>query len=263
MAQQPSNGALPAPLPRRVSYVLPPPSKPPPLLSLPPASSSRRGHTAPLFSVRPGELPQAYVDRFHREQDTDHPRHRLAVQALALDLSTSLSGGSSSRSSQEDAAPNGLLYTGGRDGLLCSWELDLPTKRRRRGYGRRATEDDAVDLRAESDSDGSDDDMMEASAATNGLDLDGLGRRPLSAVSQRRQSAKSGPRPRRASSRTSAFMPGFEDEEAATTLPIEDRYQVDDERLKSGPSPTTKFRQCIQSHTDVSWCMRAVNQMLM
>jgi WD repeat-containing protein 48 len=30
-----------------------------------------------------------------------------------------------------DTRPGGILYTGGRDGLLCSWELGMPTKRRR------------------------------------------------------------------------------------------------------------------------------------
>lgn len=250
-----STNALPPPLPRRVSYVLPPPSSPPPLLSLPPISTSRRGHVEPIYTRQQGQLPAAYVERFNREQNTGHPRHRLAVQALALDLLTPLSGRSSG-ASDDEPTPAGLLYTGGRDGLLCSWELGLPTKRRKRAYGVRDPDEDAMDLRDDSDSDleASEDEFTEASATANGLNLNGLGRRPVSIASQRQHSSKNAPKPRRSSSMAStATQRGNKSEEAIYPhLPLEDRFEVDTDRLRSGPVPTSKFRQCIQSHTDVS-----------
>ena len=55
---------------------------------------------------------------------THHPRHCLGVAAIALDTSTLLAGRST---------PEGILYTGGRDGLVAGWELGMPMTKRRRG----------------------------------------------------------------------------------------------------------------------------------
>lgn len=239
---------LPPPLPRRVSYVLPPPSAPPPLLSLPEPGISRLGHSAPLYSQRPGRLPSPHLAKFAQEQDAAHPRHRLAVQALALDFSTALSeGGSSDRSSGDGGtSPDGILYTGGRDGLLCSWELGLPTKRRRRAYGRRDPDEDAND--SDSDFDASDGER-ETVAAMDQLGLDDLGRRPVSVASRRRSSSRtSGARPRRDSSMT---RDGRREGAGDDSLPIEERWEVDVDRLKTSPAPKSTFRQALQSHTDV------------
>ena len=55
-----------------------------------------------------------------------HPRHRLAISAFALDTSTQLVGRES---------PEGILYTGGRDGMVMAWDLGIPMKRRSQRYG--------------------------------------------------------------------------------------------------------------------------------
>ena len=52
---------------------------------------------------------------------TRYPRHRLGISALALDTSTHLEG---------KLAPEGILYSGGRDGLVISHDLGLPMKMR-------------------------------------------------------------------------------------------------------------------------------------
>ncbi|KAG9318516.1 hypothetical protein JVU11DRAFT_607 [Chiua virens] len=95
-----------APLKRRVSYVIPPPLDNVPRLKLPPL-----GLPLPLKN--------------------NHPRHRLGVTSLALDTTTQLEG---------HATPQGLLYTGSRDGQVISWDLGLsfrlkrdPSSRRNRG----------------------------------------------------------------------------------------------------------------------------------
>jgi WD repeat-containing protein 48 len=48
----------------------------------------------------------------------------LGVVCLAIDTSTHLVGRS---------APEGILYTGGRDGLVMSWDLRIPMKKRQHG----------------------------------------------------------------------------------------------------------------------------------
>ncbi|RPD52275.1 WD40 repeat-like protein [Lentinus tigrinus ALCF2SS1-6] len=111
-----------APARRRVSYVIPPPSDPPPRLQLPPHGIPRNGSVGPL--LLPGlhtVTPPPATPRW-----AQHPRHRLGVSCLALDTSTQLVG---------RAAPEGILYTGGRDGLVISWDLGIPMKRRAQRYG--------------------------------------------------------------------------------------------------------------------------------
>ncbi|GAA5914203.1 hypothetical protein JCM8208_001517 [Rhodotorula glutinis] len=200
---------LPLPSPRRVSYVLPLPSAPPPVLALPPLTVSRRGQSAPLY-VDTGRQAEFGRHKYVHESES-HPRHRLAVQALALDLSTSLDHG---------GPPGGILYTGGRDGLLCSWELGLPTKRRKRAYGRASPED------------GDDDDEGE-----DALDSDDDDGALLVQHKPRTMSASS-------AATTKQATPG-------SHLPVQDRWEVDaDAVLQQGAPPKAKFRQCIQSHTD-------------
>lgn len=94
---------------RRISYSLVNPVRPVPTLSFPPLDTERRGHAGPLYSLH--EPPKS--------PDKPHQGHRLAVQALILDLSTQIS-----------TSPKGILYSGGRDGIVSAWELGLPTKRR-------------------------------------------------------------------------------------------------------------------------------------
>ena len=98
-----------------MSYIIPPPSESIPRLQLPPHGISRLGATGPLLTPFAGQSgSDSKVGK--------HPRHRLGVASLALDSSTQLVG---------RAAPEGILYSGGRDGLVMSWELGLPTKRRK------------------------------------------------------------------------------------------------------------------------------------
>lgn len=103
---------------RRVSYVIPPPTDSVPRLQLPPCGTSRLGNIGPLLTpvVGQNDSSEASVP-----QSSRRPRHRLGVASLALDTSTQLVGKS---------CPEGILYTGGRDGLIISWDLGIPTKRR-------------------------------------------------------------------------------------------------------------------------------------
>lgn len=112
-----------APARRRVSYIIPPPSEPVPRLQLPPHGASRTGAAGPLL------IPAHTAHDVLGEpwpKWAQHPRHRLGVCCLALDAATQLVGRS---------APGGILYSGGRDGLVISWDLDVPMKRRTQRYG--------------------------------------------------------------------------------------------------------------------------------
>jgi WD repeat-containing protein 48 len=100
---------------RRVSYIIPSPSESVPRLQLPPHGVSRLGATGPLLTPFAGQSGSS-------SKGSNHPRHRLGVASLALDTSTQLVA---------RAAPEGILYSGGRDGLVMSWELGIPTKRRK------------------------------------------------------------------------------------------------------------------------------------
>lgn len=103
---------------KRVSYVIPPPTAPVPRLRLPPHPVTRMGRSAPLL-IRDDDGPDEVLDL---EQDAGrHPRHRLGVASLALDTCTILEG---------REVPEGILYSGGRDGQLMSWDLGLPMKKR-------------------------------------------------------------------------------------------------------------------------------------
>ncbi|KAF5357720.1 hypothetical protein D9758_007423 [Tetrapyrgos nigripes] len=103
---------------RRVSYVIPPPTEPVLRLQLPSYGVSRIGLTGPLLlPIDSTTLPSA--EEPHRSSRT--PRHRLGVSSLALDCSTQLTGRN---------APEGILYSGGRDGQIMSWDLHIPMKKR-------------------------------------------------------------------------------------------------------------------------------------
>lgn len=102
---------------KRVSYVIPPP--PPetvPRLKLPPLGTPRNGQIGPIV---------VHSEEHERGAPTNdranHPRHRLGVAAFAIDKSTQLAGRPS---------PEGILYTAGRDGMIISWDLGVPMKRK-------------------------------------------------------------------------------------------------------------------------------------
>lgn len=104
---------------RRVSYIVPPPTSHVQRLQLPPQGSQRLGAVNPLLIAYPS---QGHVDVQETPSWARHPRHRLGVAALALDTTTCLAGRN---------APEGILYSGGRDGLIISRDLGVSMKRRR------------------------------------------------------------------------------------------------------------------------------------
>lgn len=109
-----------APARRRVSYVIPPPQPGSiPRLQLPPAGVTRLGSIIPLLiPLEPIAIPYSPSPHAH---PPSHPKHRLPVASLTLDSTTHLAGKS---------CPEGILYTGGRDGMVISWDLHLPTRQR-------------------------------------------------------------------------------------------------------------------------------------
>lgn len=112
-----------APPRRRVSYVIPPPTDDIPRLRLPPFGVARNG------SIRPIIIPsETLLAESKSVSEYSHPRHRLGAMSLALDTTTRLEGRNT---------PEGILYTGGRDGLVISWDLGLPFRRRHDGRRRR------------------------------------------------------------------------------------------------------------------------------
>ena len=114
----------PPPSRRRVSYVIPfpPPTIPVPRLSLPPLGYDRHGSINPILIPNFTQHPQIDLPASHQSHT---PRHRLGVSSLALDTSTQLV----SRTS-----PEGILYTGGRDGLVIAWDLNIPMRQRVRKH---------------------------------------------------------------------------------------------------------------------------------
>jgi WD repeat-containing protein 48 len=129
------NGDYTAPSTKRVSYILPPIRHAPRLFHLPTLKDNvgnARGRSGPLL-LSPGfEIPLSSSglnqsrNAFGEGSSAYgiHPRHCLPVSSLALDTSTILGG-------SKDGKPSGILYTGGRDGMIGAWELGLRMKKRR------------------------------------------------------------------------------------------------------------------------------------
>lgn len=235
---------------RRVSYILPSPSQPPPILDLPQLGERRRGVTSPYLVPKPSNGTANGInghssynpfsdDAYSSPAQDSHPRHCLGITSLALDTSTVLSDASS---------PGGILYTGGRDGLVASWELGIPHKRRRGGRyetipGRGGR------VKWEKVGDGAEmwDDEEDSEEGYRGpededdwsSDEEDLPIEKLNGVSSDR--VAEGLRRRKA---------------ARGEVPYEDRWEVDTDQLDHGVQPTT-FRQSAQTHTD--W----VNAMLL
>jgi WD repeat-containing protein 48 len=107
---------------RRVSYVIPEPILRPPRLRLPHLGADRHGSTTPLLIPLQhdgAETPSRPLTAVNTP--TSQPRHRLGVNSLALDTSTQLEG---------RETPEGILYSGGRDGMIIAHEIGIIHKRR-------------------------------------------------------------------------------------------------------------------------------------
>ncbi|KAG0697829.1 hypothetical protein DFH29DRAFT_811144 [Suillus ampliporus] len=130
--------------------------------------------------------------------------------SFALDTTTRLEGRNT---------PEGILYTGGRDGLVMSWDLGLPFKRRHDGRHRRGRLD-----RWEMLTGMGDETLAEEAEEEERRDGDVLG------------DVKEGGGRRRRGSATDQL------------LPYELQWQLDADALTAG-SPSS-FRQCAQTHTD-------------
>ncbi|OJA18527.1 hypothetical protein AZE42_06653 [Rhizopogon vesiculosus] len=193
-----------APPRRRVSYVIPPPTDDVPRLRLPPFGVVRNGSIRPLIIPSKTSLTESKSISEH-----SHPRHRLGAMSLALDTTTRLEGRNT---------PEGILYTGGRDGLVMSWDLGLPFRRRHDGRRRRDRSDRWEILTGMSD-----ESLAEEVEEDERRDGDVLG-----------DVKEGGGRRRRGST--------------ADQLPYELQWQLDVDALTSG-SPSS-FRQCAQTHTD-------------
>ncbi|KAL7424477.1 hypothetical protein Q5752_000161 [Cryptotrichosporon argae] len=190
---------------RRISYILPAPAEAPPYLELP-SQHPARDRSTPVLVPKPGSAqPSAFASRnpFAPAAEAAHPRHCLGVTALALDTTTRLAGAN---------APGGILYSGGRDGLVASWELHVPHARRevpRYAAARR----ERVHWERIGDGDWGEDDDEGGDAAS-----DGDGTSP--------------------------------DRDNDAEIAYEDQWEVDRAALANTGAGKTTFRQSIQTHTD-------------
>ncbi|KAG9051782.1 hypothetical protein FS842_011035, partial [Serendipita sp. 407] len=137
----------PAPRARRISYVIAPPTYTVPRLVLPKLGADRHGSTIPLLIPAThegdkeslvGSLNASNSGNSSSNNDkngstvapsvvvVEHPQHRLGISSLALDTTTRLSG---------NITPEGILYSGGRDGQVIAHELGAPLKQRTKPYG--------------------------------------------------------------------------------------------------------------------------------
>jgi WD repeat-containing protein 48 len=105
---------------RRVSYILPSPTEAPPLLQLPPLGQSRQGQTNPTLIPKSDAPNGTGVTLKSKNPFLSTPT--TAITSLVLDTSTVL---------ENHQSPGGILYSGGRDGLVASWELNVPHRKRR------------------------------------------------------------------------------------------------------------------------------------
>jgi WD repeat-containing protein 48 len=201
--------------------VIPPPTDDVPRLRLPPFGILRNGSIRPLLI--PSQTPLTDSKNI---SENSHPRHRLGAMSLALDTTTRLEGRN---------APEGILYTGGRDGLIISWDLGLPFRRRHDSRHRRDRSD-----RWEMLTGMGDETLAEEAEEDERRDGDVLG-----------DVKEGGGRKRRGST--------------TDQLPYELQWQLDSDALTSGsvrhniyyvacnwkhPSQPSSFRQCAQTHTD-------------
>ncbi|SJX65915.1 uncharacterized protein SRS1_16468 [Sporisorium reilianum f. sp. reilianum] len=148
------------PTTKRISYVLPPCRSPPTTFGLPPLGADRNYNTGPLLipssanrshSNAASSSSSSVTSTSSRSTQSNaplssHPQHSLAVSSLAIDTTTCLASSDDGEDEDDidrhhdsdsnhavhdcEAVPPGILYTGGRDGLVGAWELGLPMRKR-------------------------------------------------------------------------------------------------------------------------------------
>ncbi len=275
--------------PRRVSYVL--------LLALPPLTEPRNGRVSPFIiphsnqdrendnlstpeidpaidSSNPFFSPEELAPsrprstRSKKEPEPTHPRHCLGVSALALDTSTILSGSSS---------PQGIVYTGGRDGLVASWELGIPHKRRSRarwtGSGGSKKTQRVRWERLEEEEDlgwGGGGNEEDGYIGDGFEEEEESAENELSDTDQESEEEPAGNRSTRRGLLQAADDDADDDLESQgwlqpgqkstlppkrrkslrTSIPYEHRWEIDLPSLSSSVPPPTSFRQSVQTHTD-------------
>lgn len=110
---------------QRVSYALSNVDYPPQYFKLPSYAETIELSRNPLEAASVKLIPsdqQVPVQRNGPTYSKDHPRHTLPISSLAIDSLTPL------QNETQDHSPAGILYMGGRDGMISSWELDLPMR---------------------------------------------------------------------------------------------------------------------------------------
>lgn len=126
-----------------------------PLLIPPPTHRSYHNDSNGAASSSSSSLPSLSSASSKSTQSNaplaSHPQHSLAVSSLAIDTITCIAGSGDddddervdddidkhydseshrTRNQDREVVPPGILYTGGRDGLVGAWELDLPMRKR-------------------------------------------------------------------------------------------------------------------------------------
>ncbi|KAK2467551.1 hypothetical protein APHAL10511_000406 [Amanita phalloides] len=199
---------------KRVSYFIPPPATPVPRLRLPQHPTTHLGRSAPLL-IRADESAEELGDaQFDIHDGVRHPRHRLGVASLALDTCTVLEG---------RQAPEGILYSGGRDGLLMSWDLGLPMKKKAIVNGQATFVRGRWEVITGWADEPEDEDTDGHERTTS--DGDVIGDVPLSAAIRRRHMLKE-----------------------LNVVPYERQWETDLAWFK--PGTPSSFRQCAQVHGD-------------
>ncbi|KAF9269053.1 WD40 repeat-like protein [Marasmius fiardii PR-910] len=198
---------------RRVSYTIPAPVDPVPRLRLPDPGTSRFGLTGPLLIPIEGvaEFGPHTHSEHHRARQLPvpkNPRHRLGVTSLALDICTQLVG---------HGLPEGILYSGGRDGMVNSWDLHVPMRMRDRTRNMSRSRDVYEKYRWEMMTGWADDIDEENDEYGDG---DVLGE-VTGSLRKRR--------------------------EEASEIPYEERWEI---RKDVNNIPPTTFRQCAEIHTE-------------
>lgn len=228
--------------PKRISYTFPPtsPWHSLPRLELPnaPGAGRRteragRGSSNPIVNLHP---QQPSISAAGRSTPSQHPRHALPVTSMAIDTSTVVLESLDGNTDTSTPRPSGILYTAARDGLVASWELNIQMKKKRPPSLRYS-----ACTQLDNDGDGGD-------------DGDGDGNKRSSSESGEESSLR-----QRSPEDGATFSQGCATPKGWAKLPVERQWEVD-EAWTSPPlqgKPVSRFRSCVQSHTD--W----INDMLL